>query len=576
MLKQKIGIVICLLLLGGCATAPEEPGRAITPQLKIPADGETALPGKTSGVHADLLYLLVTAEIAGQRGQFDVALDGYLEAAKWIDDPRVAERATQIALYVKDTDKAMQASTLWLSHDPESVSARKVSAILYAKKGDSDKTVESLKILLNSDEPEVENAILEAVKMIDGQSQQGFEVLDRLVSEYPERAEVHYAYAAFARKKKKSDIALKEATRASELRSDWNKVDVLQAQIASEAGDTESAREILQEAVDKSPDNYRLRMIYAQFLVKTEDFDTAEEQFKQIVSDQPGNHDAVFSLALVQLQLKDEEPAKENLLKLVNVAKWKSQAQIYLGRLEAKNDNADGALEWFDQVTSGPLEFDAQVDAVSALAKDDRTDEALRRIEKLHAKFPDQALRIYLMQAELLNDKKDYTGAIDVLNEALVKIPGKSELLYSRALIAERLDRIDVLEADLQEILQKDPDDANALNALGYTLADRTQRLDEADDYLQRAIKLRPDDPIVQDSFGWLQYRLGRHEEALRYLQKAYDQDSDPEIAAHLGEVLWVTGKQDQAKKIWIEALEKDPENEYMAKIKNRFKRAFR
>ncbi|MGH8549936.1 MAG: tetratricopeptide repeat protein, partial [Methylococcales bacterium] len=171
--------------------------------------------------------------------------------------------------------------------------------------------------------------------------------------------------------------------------------------------------------------------------------------------------------------------------------------------------------------------------------------------------------------------RKEYHKALAVLNAALKKHSHQPELLYSRALVAERLNLLDILEADLGILLEKNPDDVNALNALGYTLVDKTSRLEEAQKYLDQAIKLKPDDPVIIDSYGWLQFKLGHHQKALEYLRRAFNENPDPEIAAHLGEVLWVSGRTGEAKDVWRKALAADPQSDYILNIKNRFPAAF-
>ena len=213
--------------------------------------------------------------------------------------------------------------------------------------------------------------------------------------------------------------------------------------------------------------------------------------------------------------------------------------------------------------------------AILVLGKLGRYQEAEQRSEELARRFPDQAVRIILVRVEILTKQNSYDQALVLLNSALEEHPGQSELLYSRALVAERLDRLDILEADLGVLLEKDPEDVNALNALGYTLVDKTTRLQEARKYLERAIRLKPNDPVIVDSYGWLQYKLGNYSEALEYLNRAFNENPDPEIAAHLGEVLWVSGRTHEAKSVWKKAISADPKSEYLLKVKDQFPEAF-
>ena len=241
----------------------------------------------------------------------------------------------------------------------------------------------------------------------------------------------------------------------------------------------------------KEPENEELHMIYAQYLVDLKDYSAAEKELQGIVAKNPKQYDALYSLALVKLQNKQGDEARNLFLKLVDAPKWQNQAFYYLGRIDVKNKRINDAISWLEKISRGPLVLGAQMTIVSLLASDNRLGEAQKNLRALHRRFPDQAHRFYLLEAELLNERRDYEAAFDVLSQALESMPDNSQLLYTRALAAERLNRLDILERDLLRILEKTPDDPNALNALGYTLADRTDRYEEARTYLDRAIQLK-------------------------------------------------------------------------------------
>jgi tetratricopeptide (TPR) repeat protein len=528
--------------------------------------------------HSEIVYLLLSAELAGQRGQYEIALNNYLEAAKLTQDAQVAERATQIGLYLKDTEKALTAATLWSERDPKNLSARRIAAFLLLKAGQTDKALDQLRALLAMmPDVDLENALIELVKWLDSEvpKEEGAKVMRSLVTEFPRMAELHFAYALLASTRGEYQLALQEAEKALALHPDWNRARLLQAQVMSQMGDSEAARATVQKALKSDPNNVRLRLIYSQFLAKAGDLRGAERELARILEKDSENHDARFGLATLLMEAGRDENAKKEFLALTTANKWRGQAHFYLGLIEARQNRLQNALAWFDKVQSGPLEFDAKVNSITALINLGRIAEARQRLVDVRKQFPNEALRLYLLEAELLSKTKDYEAAFDLLTGALEEMPDQMELLYSRALIAEQLDRVDVLETDLRTVLEKNPDDANALNALGYTLADRGDRLDEAKRYLDRAIELKPDDPAILDSYGWLQYRLGNHGAALDYLRRAYESVSDPEIAAHLGEVLWESGRFQEAKKVWKEALKKDPGHEDMKKIKVKYREAF-
>jgi tetratricopeptide (TPR) repeat protein len=527
---------------------------------------------------SELVYLALTAEIAGQRGQLDVALKNYLELARRTSDPRIAERATQIAIYLKDSDQALEAVTLWLQRDPGNTAAHRVAALLYLKSGQTQAGIDQFRFLLKAHDAELENTLIELVKWLDAElpKDDALHAMASLVRQFPNVAELHFAYALLASDKGEQQVALAEAERALSLHPDWSRARLLQAQVMSQMGDSVAAREAVQKSLRKDPGNSRLRLIYAQLEAKSGNLKGAERELARILEREPGNQDARFLLASTYMEMGQQDRAREEFLSLTDVPKWQSQARFYLGLIEAKRGRMEGALEWFDRITSGPLEFDARVNAITALINLGRLEEARQRLGKVRKGFPNEALRLYLLEAELLTKNKDYENAFDLLGEALDEMPGQIELLYSRALVAEQLGRIDVLESDLRAVLDKNPNDPNALNALGFTLADRTGRLEEAKQYLDKAIALKPDDPAIMDRYGWLQYRLGNREQALEYLQKAYDLVRDPEIGAHYGEVLWESGRRPEAKRIWREVLRKDPDQDDMRRIRNQYRDAFR
>ncbi|WP_348757524.1 tetratricopeptide repeat protein [Candidatus Methylocalor cossyra] len=527
---------------------------------------------------SELVYLVLAAELAGQRGQYDIALQNYLEAARKSRDPKLAERATQIALYLKDTDKALEAVRLWVERDPKQASAHRIAAMLFLKAGQMDQALAQFRALLALPDADLEDTLIELVKWLDSEvsKEQGLRTMQRLSEEFPKVAELHFAYALLASDKGEQQLALEETQRALALQPDWSRARLLQAQVMSQMGDSEAARRAVQKALKSDPDNARLRLIYSQFLIKAGDNKAAEKELLRILDKEPHNQDARFVHAGVLMEMGQFGRAREEFLKLTDTAKWQSQAFFYLGLIEARRDRLEDSLRWFDKVTAGPLLFDAKVNAITALINLKRLPEARQRLSEVRKAFPQEALRLYLLEAELLSKNKDYEGAFDLLTEALDELPGQTELLYSRALVAEQLGRLDVLESDLRTVLEKNPNDPNALNALGYTLADRNDRLQEAKDYLDRAIELKPDDPAVLDSYGWLQYRLGNYGSALTYLRRAYQSVRDPEIGAHLGEVLWESGKRQEAKRIWKEAIKKNPDQEDIQRIKMRYRDAFK
>jgi tetratricopeptide (TPR) repeat protein len=567
--------VIALILLNSCADSPAKPSQpegAVAPIKIAETKGKTQKKEEKTSIDPDVLFMLLTAELAGQRGQYGIALEGYLEAAKRVHDPRFAERAAMIAIYMKDSHKANEALALWLRQDPKSPAARKIAALSALRTGNKKAAVEHLNVLLKVDPAGFENALLELASILqkDGNITAVNDALDTLSIQHPDQAVIYFMQALLAIQMKDKNLAETKIQQALKVQPDWDKALILQAQIAVFSGDLNKAKTLLKEASLKYPDNSKINKMYAQVLIKAEDYEEAIEVYQGIISADPKDMESQFALGLVYLQLDREEQAEDIFKKLLEQPEWRYQASFYLGKIEEKRDHSKKALVWFDKVTDGPFVFDASISAISLLAKDKQFDEANSRLSLLQAKFPQQKLRLLLVQAELYSQQKQYDKAFKLLTDALVELPDQKELLYTRALMAERVNKPEIVEADLKKILAMDPDNVEALNALGYTLLNNPGRYAEAEKYLQRALRLEPDAAVIIDSYGWLQFKLGNKEKALEYLQKAYEKQQENEIAAHLAEVLWALDRKDEAKKIFNKAFKDAPDDEYLLDFQRR------
>ena len=575
MLIFRLFSVITLVLLNSCADSPAKPGQpegAVVPvKIAEPKEKAKAKEDKTS-IDPDVLFMLLTAELAGQRGQYDIALEGYMEAAKRVHDPRFAERAAMIAMYMKDSNKANEAVALWVRQDPKNQAARKIAALSALRAGNKKAATEHLNMLLNIDPAGFENAVLELAGVLqkDGKINTLYDALDTLSVQHPDQAVIFYMQSLLAMQKKEIYLAESKIQQALKVRPGWDKALMFQAQIAVFSGDLNKAKTLLKEASLKYPDNNKISKILAQVLIKAEDYDAAAEVYQDIISADPKDIESQFALGLVYLQVDKDEQAEDVFKKLLEQPEWKYQASFYLGKIEEKHDHSKKALVWFDKVTDGPFVFDASISAISLLAKDKQFDEANSRLSLLQSKFPKQKLRLLLVQAELYSQQKQYEKAFNLLTEALVDFPDQKELLYTRALMAERVNKPDIAEADLKKILAMDPDNVEALNALGYTLLNKPDRYADAEKYLQHALSLEPDAAVIIDSYGWLQFKLGNNEKALDYLQQAYEKQPENEIAAHLAEVLWVLGRKDEARKLFNKAIKDAPDDEYLMDFQRR------
>ncbi len=566
--------IAMVFAVAGCAGSPEKQSVEQTkPVVEKPVKKQATEAEHETLIDANVLYLLMTAEIAGQRNQYEIALDGYLQAAKLVKDPRVAERAAKIGLFLKDTKRAEEAAHLWLKDDPDNLTARKIALLSALKTANKAEAIKQLNAVMRLDPAGFEVTLLEMSKLMekDGRDEFMFAVLEELSRQHPDQAVIFFVQSLLASKLQKNDLAWRKISTTLQIQPDWNKALIFQAQLAGRGGNFEVARKNLEKVLRQTPEDGRIRKMLAQIYMEKKAYAKAIDLYRQVLQNKPEDGESQLAIALIQLQQNEVDSARKTLKVLLHNATWAAQASFYLGRIEFKKENYDQALVWFDKVTQGPYAFDAAMSAVSVLLNQQRFEEAELRINKLEQQYPRQRLRVWLIKAELYNVMHEYQKAFDILTEALQIYPDNRGVLYTRSLIAEQIDRLDVLEAGLKKILAKNPDDAAALNALGYTLVDRTERYDEAEKYLVQALRLQPDEAVIIDSYGWLQYKLGHMKLALQYLQRAYDKQPENEIAAHLAEVLWVTGRKKEARRIIEKAFKKSPKDQYLLNFQKRF-----
>ncbi|MFI3156492.1 MAG: tetratricopeptide repeat protein [Methylococcaceae bacterium] len=575
MLIFRLFLVIILIFINGCASSPEKPNaqEEVVEPVKIAELKEKSQPSQEkTAIDPDVMYMVMAAELAGQRGDYAIALEGYMEAAKRVNDPRFAERAAKIAMYMKDGDKTDEAVSLWLKQDPKNLTARKIAALSALRTGNKQAAVDHLDALLKIDPAGFEKTVLELAGVLqrDGKSDFFYGVLDDLAVKNSRQAVVYFVQSLLAMEMKNNALAEKKVQQALNIQPEWDKALIFQAQIAVFSGDLNKAKTLLRTASLKYPENNKLKKMLAQVLIKAAEYEAAGEVYQGIVLDNPKDAESQIALALVYLQLDRDGKAEDIFKQLLDQPEWKNQAGFYLGKIEEKREHTQKALAWFDKVTEGPFVFESAISAVSLLTKDKKFDEADSRLNLLSDQFPKQKLRIILMRAGLFGQQEQYEKAFKLLTDALADQPDQRDLLYTRALMAERIKKPDVLEADLKKILAQYPDDAEALNALGYSLLDNAGRYAEAEKYLQHALKLQPNEAVIMDSFGWLQFKLGKLEQALDYLERAYAKQPESEIAAHLSEVLWVLGRKDEAKKIFNKAMKKASDDEYLLDFQKR------
>jgi tetratricopeptide (TPR) repeat protein len=519
-----------------------------------------------------LLHQFLVAEIAGQRGQIGLAVSAYRDLAKATRDPRVAQRAAEIALFARQYDAALESARIWSEVDPDSSPARQALAGLLAATGRSEELAGQVAKILAAEKPNVGPALLRLPRMFARTPDKAAvqRIIDEATTPYLGVPEAHYARAVAALEAQDGIRAMAESQRALALRPDWEQAALLHAQATP--GRTEVIDD-LRNFVTANPGAREARLALARTLVGEKRFEEARREFAELLTANPDNGDVIYAVAVLSLQLNEVAPAEKHLKRLVEMGYAEANsARLYLGQIAEERKRWDEAVQWYAQITPGQQYLQAQLRIASSLAQQGRLDDARARLQGAPAANPTERAQLLVGEAQLLREAGRQAESYAVLEAGLVANPNQPELLYESALAAEKLGRNEVLERNLRQLIQIKPDHAHAYNALGYSLADRNERLDEAQQLVDKALALSPDDPFILDSKGWVQFRKGDHPGALETLQKAYATRPDPEIAAHLGEVLWMAGRRDEAQKTWAEAARVNPGNDLLTATIKRFK----
>jgi tetratricopeptide (TPR) repeat protein len=522
---------------------------------------------------AEFVYKYLIGEIAGQRGDLGLASNLFLDLAKSSRDPRLAERAAKAAAYGNKPKTAIQAANLWAELDPNSVEAQQASTQMLLSTGNLTEAKPHLQKLLAKEETRA-NGFLYLNSLFARQPDKNavLSLVKELAKPYPDLPEAHFTIAHAAWSAGKSDLALSELNTADKLRPGWEIGAILQGQVLF-GQSPDAALVFYRNFLEQHPEASEVRLTTARLLVNQKRFDEAKVEFVKLVEASKGNPEILVVVGLLSLQAADYAEAEKYFQQALETGfKDPDQIYLYLGQTAEKQNHNDQALTWYDKVQPGERYLDAKLNTAAVIARTQSVDAAVQMLDTLEDLNNEQLVLVIQAQANLLGQAKRYQEAYDLLDNAVTNLPNTPEIVYDYAMAAERIQRLDVMERELRKLIQLKPDFAQAYNALGYTLADRNMKLEEAHNLIEKALTLSPNDHFILDSMGWVEYRLGKLDKAADYLRQAYTAQTDPEIAAHLGEVLWQQGKHDEALQTWDEALRAHPENEVLINTTKKFK----
>ena len=564
----------CCGVLAGCASQTVDPVAPGFSQVKksTGAGVSTPLePGVLAFPEGTLLALL-TAEVAGYRGDYQYALDQYLIEAEKTLDPGVAARVTRLAAYMKADDKLYQAASLWVQADPESLEAHQFLADQLVKRAlyvDAFETMQAIDRL--GGEAQFDYFAYRVGRMTTEDQQDLLLGLNDMLAVNPSEPQILFSKAALLEALGDRPAALETADILLGLKPDELNFIILKANLLSDLNQKQAAQELLSEQLVINPDQPRLRLLLARLLFEAQAFSDARVQYQILHEIRPEDGEILFALAMLSIEQADFAQARLHLGRLVRTDQRVNQAQYYLGLVAEKTGDVALALREFAKVDAGYEYLSAQGRIVELISVNRSLEDARSYLAKKKLAHNGLRSQFDLIEGQLLSRVEAEEALFEHLDEAIEAQAGDIPLLYFRAMSGQKYDRLDILERDLKQVLTLDPGNADAMNALGYTLADQTDRYDEAYALIEKALRLKPEEPAFIDSMGWVLYRLNRYEEAIDYLEQAFERFPNDEVAAHLGEVLWQSGKTRRAKRVWKEALSETPDSTFLQSVVKRF-----
>ena len=517
----------------------------------------------------DLMFALLKSEFAFQRGDWQSAYVATVGAAQQTRDPRLARRAAEMAIAAKQSETALSAVRLWRSLAPQAEEATQyyLSLIVF-----SDNVAEARPLLeerLREARPQTRGLLMLQIQRLLARAkdkQAAFTLLEEVLARYQGAPEAHLALAQAAHGRGDDERAQREARLALNAKPNSDLAALTLAQVTPNGT---AAAKVLADFLAANPSAREVRLAYARMLVEQRQYMLAHDEFARLLKEQPQDLTSLFALGALSAQTKQFAAAEKHLTTYLDLLEKNpdqerdpAQAQLLLAQIAEERSDPIAAMQWLAQVEPGDAYVGAQIQRARIMAKRGALNEARHVLQTLKLDGERDQVQAILTEAQLLKEFNHLPEALTVLGTGLRRFPNNADLLYDYAMAAEKNNELEAMEKALRRIMELAPQNQHAYNALGYSLAERNIRLAEAKELIEKALQLAPEDPFIIDSMGWVLYRLGRLKEAETMLRRAYAIRPDAEIAAHLGEVLWVSGQKGAAQKFWRDAKEKDPKND--------------
>lgn len=561
-IKNRLGLVLAsMAALSACAQTPASPTQSTA--MPLPAEAPAA---RRSALTEPILYTILLGEIAAQRGEEALAAEAYADVADKTRDARVVKRAVEMAMKARKYADALRLADVWVNIEPESFKARQILIPLLIAQEQYDRVKPHLHAVMAMKDRTPAMNFMHLQSLIGRYKDKaaGLAMVRELAAGHDALPEAHYAIAQAAWHANEYPVAAEALDRALRLKPDWESAALMRGQLHQRQGD-DAMLTYWKTFLEAHPDANEVRMANAKALAKAGRYLEARAEFGNMTKKAGNQAEIKYAIGLLSMQIEDLDGAESSFLDALRQGYHDDEnIRLYLAQISESKERFEDALKRYDEIGPGGRYLEARLKSAVLLGKMKRLAEGRSRLEQLKPANDQERVRIHQTEAQMVRESGDLAGAFAVLDHAVRAMPDTSDLLYDRAMAAEKIGRLDILEADLRRLIEIDPNHAHAYNALGYTLADRTKRTDEAIVLLEKALQLAPEDAFILDSMGWAMFKARRMDEAETYLRRAYGSRQDPEIAAHLGEVLWQRGKRDEARQLLDEASKKYPENDVL------------
>lgn len=527
---------------------------------------------------AQILYQVLAAEVALQRNQPAPAFQTYMSLARDTHDPRMAQRAAEIALAAQSPADALLAANLWHQFAPDSTQASQADAALLVLGGKPAVAQPMLAQELARAKGASRGPAIVALQGLIGRGPNrtdGLAVLQDLLKNDMNRPEARYAIARQQVLADDTAGATQSLEAALALKADYLPAALLLSQMGPDA--RAKGIRVFEQYVAQHPQSRDAHLALAQLYLADNRLEDAQKQFETLRRNDPKDATPLLALGLIKMQQKQSAAATGYFKQYVELAQQNpdadvSQAYLYLAQLALDQGKTDEATQWLDKIAPDSRRYlAAQITRAELLSHAGKIDEARAALGKLHPSDTHEAALIARTDAAVLFDSQRYSEATKRLAQAVKDYPSDTDLRYDYAMACEKTADYACMEQQLRELIRLQPDNPEAYNALGYSLADRNERLPEASKLIEKANTLSPDDAYIIDSLGWVKYREGDLNGAATLLRRAYDLQPNAEIGAHLGEVLWKSGSQDAARDAWRAAQRLEPNNETLQHTLQRF-----